>query len=86
MTSSKINTTKKYEHRSGMPAIVPLTKGLAARLDLVLSAGLLDIGEHLVVLGALDGGLQLLEVVCLVQHLVSFGVEIADLADVLFAL
>ena len=40
-----------------MPAIVPLTKGLAARLDLVLSAGLLNIGEHLVVLGALDGGL-----------------------------
>ena len=69
-----------------MPAIVPLTKGLAARLDFVLSSGLLNIGKHLMVLSALDGGLQLLEVVSLIQHFVSFGVEVAYLADILFTL
>ena len=63
-----------------------LTKGLSTGLDLVLSAVLLDIGEHLMVGGALDSSLDLLQVVCLVQHVVPLWIKVADLADVLSAL
>ena len=38
------------------------------------------------VVGALNGGLDLLEVVGLVKHLISLWVEVANLADVLLAL
>ena len=63
-----------------------LTKGLATGFDFVLSSSDLDIGKHLCVFGAFDGGLQRLEVVCVVEHLVALRVEVANLADVLFAL
>jgi hypothetical protein len=40
-----------------------LTESLAAGLDLVLGTGLLDVRQHVSVLGALNGHLQSLEVV-----------------------
>ena len=63
-----------------------LTESLSAGLDFVLGSVLFDILEHFVVVGALDGSLNLLQVVGVVQHLVPLGVEVADLADVLLAL
>jgi len=37
-------------------------------------------------MGARNGGLKSLEVICLVKHLVALWVEISNLADVFFAL
>ena len=61
-----------------------LTKCLASGFDFVLSAGLLDVGEHLLVGSALNSGLQSFEVVCLVQHLVALWVKVSNFTDVLF--
>ena len=63
-----------------------LTQSFSTGLNLVLSSILLHVREHLVIVGALNGSLDLLQVVSLVKHLVPLRVKVADLADVLFTL
>jgi hypothetical protein len=63
-----------------------LVQSFSTGLNLVLSSVLLHVREHLVIVGALNGSLDLLQVVSLVKHLVPLRVKVADLADVLFTL
>ena len=66
--------------------VVRLTETLATGLNFIFGTGSTDVCEHSLVMSADDCGLKTLEVVSLVQHLVSLGIQVSDLADVLFAL
>ena len=62
------------------------TESLSVRLDFVLGACLLNVAQHLMVVGAFERSLHHLEVSAQVEHLVAFRVEVTNLADVLSAL
>lgn len=63
-----------------------LVNGLACGLRLVLLVGIGDLEEHVVVLGALQGLDEGLEVLGLIDILKSFWVKISNLTDVLLPL